>query len=224
MISRQLKATFYSLLGPIMKVNGKIYKTFKAPNTANSKTIKVHLGPGQKSYLNGWINVDANFISAKLDVWADLKNQLPFKDKSVDIFYSHHVIEHLPDLDFHFSELYRCLKPGGKIRLAGPNGDSAMKKFIDNDHAWFPDFPDSRTSIGGRFENFIFARQEHLTILTYSHLTEILSSKGFLNCQKVLPKRETRFPELIDDYLFSYEWEDDFVNPHTLVIEAQKPN
>jgi predicted SAM-dependent methyltransferase len=222
MISRQLKAMFYGLMGPIMKVNGKINKNFRAPKTGNSDIIKVHLGPGQKSYLNGWINVDANFISAKLDVWADLRNQLPFKDDSVDIFYSHHVIEHLPDLEFHFSELYRCLKPGGKIRLAGPNGDSAMKKYLENDHAWFPDFPDSRKSIGGRFENFIFARQEHLTILTYSHLCELLEAKGFKEMAKVLPKKETRFPQLIDDYLFSYEWEEDFETPHTLVIEAEK--
>jgi predicted SAM-dependent methyltransferase len=222
MISRELKAMFYGLLGPIMKVNGKLHKTFKAPKSGNSNIIKVHLGPGQKSYLNGWINVDANFISAKLDVWADLRNQLPFKDNSVDVFYSHHVIEHLPDLDFHFSELFRCLKPGGKIRIAGPNGDTAMKKFIENDHAWFPDFPDVRKSIGGRFENFIFARQEHLTILTFSHLSEILSQKGFKEISKVLPKRETRFPQYIDDYLFSYEWEDDFETPHTLVIEAEK--
>ncbi len=222
MVSRQLKAMYYGLMGPVMKINGKLHKAMKAPSTANSKLVKVHLGPGQKSYLDGWINVDANIVSAKLDVWADLRNELPFKDNSVDIFYSHHVIEHLPDLDFHFSELYRCLKPGGKIRLAGPNGDAAIKKYLENDAAWFPDFPDARTSIGGRFENFIFARQEHLTILTFSHLTELLFAKGFKDCQQVLPKRETRFPVLIDQHLLSYEWEDDFENPHTLVIEAEK--
>jgi predicted SAM-dependent methyltransferase len=222
MISRELKAMFYRLMGPIMKVNGKLYKNFKSPQSNNNNVIKIHLGPGQKSYLDGWINVDANFISAKLDVWADLRNALPFKDNSVDIFYSHHVIEHLPDLDFHFSEVFRCLKPNGKIRIAGPNGDAAMKKFIEKDHAWFPDFPDPRNSIGGRFENFIFARQEHLTILTFSHLKEILESKGFKDLNQVLPKRETRFPQYIDEYLLSYEWEDDFDCPHTLIIEAEK--
>jgi predicted SAM-dependent methyltransferase len=222
MISRRLKAVFYGLLGPAMKINGNIYKTLKAPKSSNSDSIKVHLGPGQKSYLKGWINVDANFISSKIDVWADLRNALPFNDNSINIFYSHHVIEHLPNLEFHFAELFRCLKPNGKIRIAGPNGDAAMKKFLENDYAWFPDFPDERKSIGGRFENFIFARQEHLTILTFSHLQELLTPLGFRSIAQMLPKRETQFPELIDDYLFSYEWETDFDSPHTLVVEAEK--
>jgi hypothetical protein len=30
--------------------------------------------------MNGWISVDANFLAAKIDIWADLRNKLPFKD------------------------------------------------------------------------------------------------------------------------------------------------
>ena len=72
--------------------------------------VKVHLGPGKKNYLNGWINVDANIITAKIDVWSDIKHPLPFKDDVVDVFYSHHVIEHLPYMQKNFHEMYRCLK------------------------------------------------------------------------------------------------------------------
>lgn len=32
----------------------------------------VQLGPGQKNYIDGWVNVDANFVTAKIDIWADI--------------------------------------------------------------------------------------------------------------------------------------------------------
>ena len=78
-------------------------------------------GPGQKNYLRGWINVEANVLTAELDVWADIRNKLPFRSNSVDVFYSHHVIERLPDvlLPFHFKAMFRCLKPNGIIRFGG---------------------------------------------------------------------------------------------------------
>jgi predicted SAM-dependent methyltransferase len=222
MMSRTAKDAFYKLAGPFMYVSGKAYELFKSPASNNADAIKVHLGPGQKNYMEGWINVDANIFSGKADVWADLRNPLPFKDESVDIFYSHHVIEHLPDLPFHFAEMYRCLKKGGKIRVGGPNGDSAIKKFMENDLAWFTDFPDKRTSIGGKFENFVFVRQEHLTILTSSYLNEIATNVGFSDFHVRLPIRETGFPEYIDEQVTSKEWEKDFETPETLLIEAVK--
>ena len=83
------------------------------------RPAKVHLGPGQGNYLNGWTNIDANFLTAKIDIWFDISAKLPFRAETVEAFYSHHVIEHLPDrlLPFHFSEMF--LKPGGMIENGG---------------------------------------------------------------------------------------------------------
>lgn len=219
MISRKAKALFYRTAGPIMYANGLLYKHLRAPRTS---LLKVHLGPGQKNYLDGWVNVDANIFTGKCDVWADLRNPLPFHDGTVDFFYSHHVIEHLPDLPQHFREIYRCLKPGGKFRVGGPNGDSAVRKFVEGDTAWFSDFPDKRGSLGGRFENFIFCRGEHLTILTFSYLNELAINAGFKNIRLCKPIVETYFPEFIDQRVLSKEWESTPECPHTILIEAEK--
>ena len=220
MLSRFIKASFYKVAGPLMWLNGSVYRAFRAPR---SGAPKVHLGPGQKNYLAGWINVDANIFTAKCDVWADLRNPLPFADSTVQAFYSHHVIEHLPDLESHLAEVFRCLKPGGIYRVGGPHGDNAMRKFADNELDWFGDFPDKRRSIGGRLANFIFCRNEHLTLLTRSFLEELLTDAGFDDIRPCLPITQTYAPELIDAGVLEKEFESTPDTPHTLIVEARKP-
>jgi predicted SAM-dependent methyltransferase len=224
MISRELKSLYYSVARVPMAVSSRAYRALRAPRT-NGTDVKVHLGPGQRNYLDGWINVDANIVSSKPDVWSDLRDVLPFRDESVSVFYSHHVIEHLPDalLPFHMREMFRCLKPGGLIRIGGPNGDAAIERFSAGDSAWFGDFPDSRTSIGGRFTNFILCAGEHLTILTYSYLHELLGNAGFVEITRCRPGLDTVEPRLIDAQVFAKEPEPTPDMPHTLLVEARKP-
>lgn len=219
MLSRTAKAAFYAVAGPLMTANGAFYRLWRAPRRTG---LKVQLGPGQEKYLPGWINVDANMWTAKADVWADLRNRLPFRDGTVAAMYSHHVIEHLPDLWSHFRDVFRCLQPGGVYRVGGPNGDSAIAMFTAGRSDWFWDFPDPRKSLGGRLENFIFCRQEHLTILTESYLREILEAAGFIDIRVCLPIRESGRPDLFANCM-RMEFETHFDAPHTLVMEAAKP-
>lgn len=223
MMSRSAKAAFYAAFGPLMSLTGAAYKTFRAPGSNNSQTVRVQLGPGQHNYINGWINVDANIFTGKADVWADLRNPLPFKDNSVDFFYSHHMLEHLQDVGGHFRELYRCLKPGGSFRIGCPSGDGSIRKFLENDLAWFSDFPENRKSIGGRFENYLMCKGEHLTIITFSFLEEMATDAGFVKFRSCLPVRETFHPEHVGKSIFSMEFEDDFDCPKTLIVEGDKP-
>jgi len=219
MISRKLKSAFYRLAGPLMTANGVVYRYLRAPREGE---LRVQLGPGQQKYLEEWINLDANIFTGKCDVWVDLRNRLPFADGTIDCIYSHHVVEHLPDLKNHFADVFRCLKPGGVYRVGGPNADSAIDAFQRRDSDWFADFPDPRRSIGGRFENFIMCRREHLTILTESYLREIMEDIGFAKIERCLPKKETGHPEYFGPCL-SLEYESDFECPHTLIMEATKP-
>jgi len=218
MLSRLAKASYYRVAGPFMWMNGRFYRLVRAPR---SGIHKVHLGPGQRNYLRGWINVDANMFTGKCDVWTDFTSRLPFRSGTLDAIYSHHVVEHLPDLDRHFREAYRCLKAGGVYRVGGPNGDGAIKKFVANDLDWFGDWPEKRRSIGGKFNNFILCRNEHLAILTESYLRELMEAAGFSVVVSCAPMRETQRPDLFDPCL-KYESEQDFDTPHTIVLEGTK--
>ena len=218
MLPRQMKATFFTFAGPIMRINGAFYRRFRAPKV----DVRAHLGPGRERYLPGWVNVDANKFTGECDVWADLRYPLPFNDSSLKCAYSHHVIEHLPNLDDHFREVFRCLEPGGVYRVGGPNGDSGIKKFLEGDHNWFSDYPLCRRSIGGRFETFIFCLGEHLTILTESYLLELLEDAGFTEINKRLPNTETGYATLFEDAM-KKEFESTVDCPHTLLMEAVKP-
>ena len=49
------------------------------------------------------------------------KEKLPFENESFDLIFAGEVIQHLIDTDFFLSELYRCLKPGGRALITTPN-------------------------------------------------------------------------------------------------------
>lgn len=213
-----LKGLYYLALRGPMWINGRLYRTLRQP----AGPVRVHLGPGKDKYLPGWVNVDGNIVSARIDLWADLRDALPFRDDSVDVFYSFHVIEHLPDrlLPAHFREMFRALRPGGGIRVGGPDAENACRKFVEGDVGWFPDFPDSRRSIGGRFTNFVYCAGEHLSALSESYLQELAADAGFVDIRRCLPCREST---LVGRDVLDIEYENDFEMPHSVIIEARKP-
>lgn len=224
MLSREAKAAYFAAARIPMFLNGRLYRAFRAPKSSNLRTVKVQLGPGQKNYLSGWINIDANCMTARCDVWANIRDCLPFPDSSVDVFYSHHVIEHIPDRQLvrHFSDMHRCLKPGGLIRIGGPNGDMAIRKYLSEDREWFGSFPDRHESIGGKLKNFIFCRNEHLTILTPSYLKEIAQLSGYESAIFCTAGQSTTEPDLIDSDVLQQEAWSSPHEPHTIIVECRK--
>lgn len=224
MLSRKAKAAYFGIMRIPMLLNGRFYRAVRAPRSSNDSIVKVQLGPGQNNYIPGWINLDANCITAKCDVWANIQDTLPFQDASVDVFYSHHVIEHIPDKQLvrHFSDMHRCLKPGGLIRIGGPNGDMAIRKYLAEDREWFTSFPDHHESLGGKLKNFIFCRNEHLTILTPTYLKEIADLSGFESATFCTAGRSTTEPGLIDSKVLQQEAWSSPNEPHTIIVECRK--
>lgn len=85
----------------------------------NGSSVKHDIGCGEQPE-DGFIGID--LLSPREDVIkADLfKYPWPIADASVDYFRSSHFLEHVPDWDAHFSEIYRCLKPDGHYEIIVP--------------------------------------------------------------------------------------------------------
>jgi len=217
MVSRRTRKLFYAAFALPMRINGHLYRLLRQPK----ELLNVHLGCGQRNYIEGWVNVDANFVSGHIDLWANLLDGLPFRASSVEKFYSFHVIEHLPDsfLARHLRDLYNALVPGGSIRIGGPDIGRAWLKFVQGEARWFSDFPDKHMSIGGKFTNLVFCRNEHLTALSESYLTELTTEAGFVDLHFCKPCQQTvhGFAEVLP-----FEREDDFECPHSVILEARK--
>lgn len=84
----------------------------KVPNP-----VLYDLGCGQHP-AEGFIGVDINgSYGERVDLYA---YPWPWADGSVDYFRASHFVEHVPDWDAHFAEVYRCLKVGGYYEILSP--------------------------------------------------------------------------------------------------------
>lgn len=98
----------------------------------------------------GWENLDYDskkygYNSIFIDINYNLfgNNRLPFKNNSVDIFYSSHTLEHIPQIycQHIFNELYRCLRKKGILRLTVPDFDLYYKSYGSKDNAFYSNYP-----------------------------------------------------------------------------------
>lgn len=217
MLSRDAKSLFYAAAGPLMALNGLRHRL--ADRAAPGGVRRVQLGPGQDNYLPGWINCDSNIFSARADRWVDLRNPLPFADASVDAVYSHHMIEHLPDPAAHCREVARILKPGGVYRVGGPDADMAIDRYKAGDLDWFVPFPTARRSGGGRLDNFLFCRGEHVMLVSEGYLTELLEDAGFTTIRRLSPRVTDHSALFADAFQFEEEPDD---HPQTVIMEATR--
>ena len=86
----------------------------------------LHLGASDK-ILSGWLNSDLE--PTNNNMYLDATKRFPFADASLDFVFSEHFIEHIdrPDGERCMREIYRCLKPGGVMRVASPN----LSRYVD---------------------------------------------------------------------------------------------
>lgn len=114
---------------------------------ANSEDdIYVNIGAGS-FYHPRWINLDKDndfyrhlqkkdrFIS--YDLCGD--SPLPFNSNEVDIFYTSHTVEHIPDerVKKLFADVWRCLKPGGIFRVVCPDMEMQYRAFSFKDSSFW---------------------------------------------------------------------------------------
>lgn len=79
--------------------------------------VRINLGAGE-TYIPGFVNID---IAPHAEVSLDLgKDKLPFEDNSVDLAFSYHTLEHVPDYLFAMGEIHRVLKHGAPFLVGVP--------------------------------------------------------------------------------------------------------
>jgi SAM-dependent methyltransferase len=88
---------------------------------ASSPVKKLQVGAGT-NFLRGWLNTDYEPITDGV-IFLDARQPFPFKDGVFDYVFSEHMLEHIPYKEgiFMMKELFRVLKPGGKVRIATPD-------------------------------------------------------------------------------------------------------
>jgi SAM-dependent methyltransferase len=60
-----------------------------------------------------------------IEVWlGDMMNGISFPDNEFDLVHANQVIEHVSNVDFFVSEIYRLLRPGGIAIISTENGSS----------------------------------------------------------------------------------------------------
>jgi SAM-dependent methyltransferase len=84
-------------------------------------------------------------------IQSDLADPLPLADASMDVVFSHDVLEQLPDPDALLRQVWRVLRPGGRLVLGHPDFDTAVlagadvsltrrlvHAYCDTQHPWMP--------------------------------------------------------------------------------------
>lgn len=162
--------------------------------------VKVEIGPGFGKISKEWVTIgdfEREGIVDHVASWG--ADALPLMDKSVDMLYASHCLEHVPwfQVDYALSEAYRVLKDGATIEIHVPdlgylvecymNGNSGddWMKFDNQEHSvkWFA----SRLiSYGPTLSNY------HKSCFDQKYLTFCLKKAGFTEVEKIQHSRAHR--------------------------------
>lgn len=163
--------------------------------------IKLNIGCGT-DYKKGWVNIDNNSDNniEKLDLNWDLRNPLPFSDRSIDFIFNEHFIEHLTveEAQLIIIDLMRVLKKGGVMRIAMPDLAEAVSSYlhvpIDKDPV-IKEFNLDFVQTRAERINMSFRWWGHKWLYDAEELTRRLKEAGCENIhQRTL--RESRYPDL----------------------------
>lgn len=172
-------AAWYGSFRRILLLFSPSYR-LKVSELKRLKSLKLNLGCGEVRF-KGWINID---LALNSDIVMDLRKPLPFKDESVDFVYSEHFIEHITfeESSRLLAEIHRCLKKDAVLRIATPDLDYVIQKYVSADWSnqdWLTlpayDFIKTR----GCMINTSFSAWEHKYLFNEEDLSNALKSAGF---------------------------------------------
>jgi predicted SAM-dependent methyltransferase len=101
--------------------------------------MKLNLGCGSR-FNPDWVNVDFVAYSEGV-IKCDLLSKLPFGDKSFDVIYSSHVLEHFTPVNAEslLWECHRVMRDGGVLRVVVPDLEILVKAYLKSLSECFDD-------------------------------------------------------------------------------------
>ena len=211
----------WKLLKMVFSIIAKKKRQPRLPTSLiNRDCVKLHLGCGTV-YKDGWINIDNNSDNniQKLDLEWDLRKPLPFPANSVDFIFNEHFLEHLTVEEgiSAIKDFFRVLKPGGVMRIAIPDLESAIQSYYDTN--WKENGKASAEKFGLTFIqtraegiNINFRWWGHKWLYDWEELERRLKEAG---CEKI---KRCRLFESEHDALKNMETR----NESTLIAEVTK--
>ena len=153
------------------------------PNTVLARILNrrkrhlyLHLGSGD-DYRDGMLNIDGNFTRKK-DLWLDLRNRLPFQDKSARLIYCCHTLEHLfpEDAIRVLKEMHRVIADDGVVRLAVPDFERCLEIAAGRAESHWPrDFENPLCQA----INYIYCDGQHKYAYCFDNMRDFAERAGF---------------------------------------------
>jgi predicted SAM-dependent methyltransferase len=158
------------------------------------KKVKLHLGSGGK-HLDEFINVDIR-EDVNPDLIDDIAKLHSFKDKSVDLIYVCHTLEHFGRHEYMevLERWFQLLKPGGILRISLPD----FEKIVE----YYNETGDVTKLIGLLYGGQTYAQNYHYITWDFQSLKNDLLKVGFKTIERY-DWRETEHAD-IDDFSQSY--------------------
>ncbi len=150
--------------------------------------LKLNLGCGS-NLKPGWVNAD--LFEEGADLSLDLREPLPFPDKSATTIYSEHFFEHLEypaEVESFLKECWRVLAPGGVFSVALPDTQWPLLSYANHNQEYFLEAKNRRWGPEWCREtrlhqiNYHFRQGgEHKYAYDFETLAKVLQNAGYGN-------------------------------------------